>query len=63
MAVRIRADKKTIVCAAKSQPMPGDCYLGDDIHYELSVERRVLHCIGQDSQGADLWEFGAAEED
>lgn len=60
MAVRIRADKKTIVCAAKSEALPGDFYLGDDLHYELAVELRVLQCVGQDVNGADLWEFRAA---
>ena len=57
MAVRIRADRKTIVCAAGSEFLPGDCYLDDGIHYTLSVELRALHCIGQDKNGADLWEF------
>lgn len=57
MAVRIRADRKTIVCAAESKPRPGDCYLDDDVHHTLSVELGILCCIGQDKEGADLWEF------
>ena len=57
MAVRIRADRKTIVCAAKSEALPGDYYLDDGIHYMLAVELRVLRCIGINSQGVNLWEF------
>lgn len=57
MAVRIRADRKTIVCAAKSEVLPGDCYLGDNIHYILAVELEVLRCVGINGKGANLWEF------
>jgi len=57
MAVRIRAKTKVIVCAAMSEAQPEDVYLDDNIHYELSVELGVLRCIGQNSDGADLWEF------
>lgn len=57
MAVRIRADRKTIVCAAKSEALEGDCYLDDGVHYTLAVELKVSHCIGQDDNGTDLWEF------
>lgn len=59
MAVRIRADTKVIVCAAMSEARPDDVYLDDNIHYELSVELRVLCCVGQNSDGADLWKFCA----
>lgn len=57
MAVRIRADRKTIVCAAKSNPEPHDCYVDDNVQYVLDVEMGVLECCGQDSRGADLWRF------
>lgn len=57
MAVRMRADRSIIVCAAKSEALPGDYYLDDDVHYTLAVELRILHCIGKDDSGADLWEF------
>ena len=59
MAVRIRADKKTIVCAAKSEEEPGDTYIGDGLHYVLGVELCVLSVCGYDANGADLWEFHA----
>lgn len=59
MAVRIRANREVIVCAAMSEALPGDCYLDDDVHYTLAVELGVLCCTGKDSDGADLWEFYA----
>ena len=42
-----------------SQAQPQDVYLDDNIHYELSVELGVLSCTGQNSDGADLWNFCA----
>lgn len=41
MAVRIRKDGR-ILCAARHPAEPGDAYIDDGLHYELSVERRVL---------------------
>jgi len=58
MAVRVRVDRKTIVCAAKSKPMPGDYYFDDVVHEALGVNGLdVLHHIGVDNNGADLWAF------
>jgi len=57
MAVRIRKDYKTIVCAAKSRARKGDVYLDDSIQYVLHVEMGVLHVIGLDENGADIWRF------
>lgn len=57
MAVRIRADNKTIVCAAKSRKRKNDVYIDDGLHYVLSVELGVMSVYGYDSNGADLWEF------
>ncbi len=59
MAVRVRADKKTIICAAKSEPEDGDFYIDDGYHYELGVELRVLSVCGLTPDGAELWEFHA----
>ena len=42
MALRIRKDRKTIVCAAESKVENGDCYLNDDIHYVLAVAMKIL---------------------
>ncbi len=41
MALRIRNDG-SIFCAALSTEKEGDCYLDDDLHYELSVVKKVL---------------------
>lgn len=59
MAVRIRKDLKTIVCAAKSRARKTDVYIDDGLHYMLSVEMKVMSCKGKDSRGAHLWEFHA----
>lgn len=57
MAIRVRKDNKTIVCAAKSEPMDGDFYIDDRYHYVLGVELLVLTVCGLDENGAELWEF------
>ena len=57
MAVRIRKDRKTIVCAAESKPMDGDQYIDDGLHYTLGVELCVMSVFARDDKGADLWEF------
>lgn len=31
-----------LLCGAKSEPMEGDTYIDDRLHYELSVERGVV---------------------
>lgn len=41
MSLRLRADGR-VLCAAKHSAEPGDAYLDDGVHYELSVRRRVL---------------------
>ncbi len=41
MALRIRKNGR-IFCAAINEALEGDCYVDDDLHYELSVERKVL---------------------
>ena len=61
MAVRIRSDRKTIVCAAKSRALKGDFYLDDGLHYILGVEMGVLSVCGTDKNGADLWAFHKRE--
>ncbi|HUV67178.1 MAG TPA: hypothetical protein VMW24_25035 [Sedimentisphaerales bacterium] len=62
MAVRLRANGKTIVCAAKSEVEDGDCYIDDNWHYELAVELKVLRVIGEDEFDADLWAFVNARD-
>lgn len=41
MAVRIRKDGR-VLCAAMHEEQEGDCYVGDGVHYALSVEAKVL---------------------
>ena len=41
MAVRIRKNGQ-IFCAALSKALDGDCYIDDDLHYELASERKIL---------------------
>lgn len=55
MALRIRKDRKTIVCAAEHPKEDGDCYLDDAVHYALSTELNVLRT---DDEGGS-WYFQA----
>lgn len=41
MALRIRLDGR-ILCAALNEAEDGDVYIHDGIHYQLSVEEKVL---------------------
>lgn len=41
MALRIRKDGR-VLCAAMHAAEPGDTYLDDGIHYQLSAERKLL---------------------
>lgn len=63
MSIRIRADNKTLVCAAKSEEMPGDLYIDDGLHYCLSVLMKVLSVCDYDDNCAELWEFHEARDD
>ena len=58
MAVRIRKDKKTIVCAAEFPAEEGDCYLDDGVHYCLAVKMGILHT---DDEG-DNWYFDTTKK-
>lgn len=41
MALRIRKNGQ-ILCAALNEAQEGDIYINDNIHYQLSVEEKVL---------------------
>ena len=56
MAVRIRKNGQ-ILCAAKSKPQKGDCYIDDNIHHILCAELKVLSVEGYLNNGCDVWEF------
>jgi hypothetical protein len=57
MSMRIRKDRKTILCAAKSEPMEGDFYLDDRMHEVLALELECIYTTKQDENGAEIWEF------
>lgn len=58
MALRIRKDNKTIVCAAEFPAEDGDCYLDDAVHYRLAVEIGILHT---DDEGG-TWYFDTTKK-
>lgn len=57
MAVRIRKNGR-IFCAALNEALEGDCYIDDGLHYELSVERKILITTENDyhmKHGGEWW--------
>lgn len=63
MAIRVRSDG-TMLCAALSDPMPGDTYIDDSLHYEMSVIYRVIvsEPIGKHLLSGRWWWRGAVPE-
>ncbi len=41
MSIRVRRDG-TMWCAALTDPLEGDTYIDDGLHYEMSVEKAVI---------------------
>lgn len=60
MALRVRTNGK-ILCAAKSEPLPGDIYIDDNIHGWLSgcyeIMDKVIESLGDDENGQEEWIF------
>lgn len=57
MALRIRKDGR-ILCAALNKPEKGDIYIDDQLHYELSVEKKILVTTENDYHminGGEWW--------
>lgn len=57
MAVRVRKNGR-IFCAALSKALEGDCYIDDELHYELSVKRKILITTENDhhmNNGGEWW--------
>ncbi len=55
MAIRWRKNG-TLVCAAKTTEEEGDTYIDDRLHYELSVQQKVL--VPHDSEETTgLWRW------
>ena len=59
MAVRWR-ENGDIACAATSEAEPGDEYIGDKTHYQLTVVERVL-IPDEDEKQNGLWYFKTTE--
>lgn len=64
MAVRIRKNGR-IFCAAMRPEEPGDTYIDDGLHYQLSVENKVLvsEPMERHAISAEWWWRGAVPED
>ena len=61
MAIRWRKSGQ-LVCAATSDPEEGDTYIGDRLHYQLSViSRAIMADIDHEKNG--LWYWVHAEYD
>lgn len=58
MALRWRKTGE-ILCAAKSKPEPGDCYIDDRLHYELSViQKTIVPAANEGETGQWSWLHG-----
>jgi hypothetical protein len=53
MSLRIRKTGE-ILCAANTQPMEGDCYIDDNIHYYLSVMTEAI-TASENHNEDNLW--------
>ncbi len=55
MSIRWRLNGK-MYCAAMSKVEPGDCYIDDRLHYQLSViSRTILADVNHEENG--LWHW------
>lgn len=63
MALRIRKNGR-IMCAAIHPEEPGDTYLDDGIHYQLSAERKLLvsEPMEQHKKSGEWWWRGNIPE-
>lgn len=60
MAIRIRSNGD-LLCAAHTEPMEGDTYLHDDIHYYLSVLTDSIRA-SKNHEKDNLWFWNIREE-
>lgn len=61
MALRIRKDGR-IMCAAICPPMLGDTYINDGLHYEMSVEHKVIGTDDNHMKHGEWWWTGNVPE-
>lgn len=53
-----------ILCGAKSEPMEGDCYIDDRLHYELSViQKTIVPDKNEEENGLWHWLHGECKSD
>lgn len=58
MAIRWRLTGE-LICAAKCEPMEGDTYIGDRLHYELSViQKTIVPDKNEETNGLWHWLHG-----
>ena len=60
MSIRWRQDGR-LLCAAKSAPKPGDTYIDDRLHYQLSVISRAIIADAEHETNA-LWHWVHSDE-
>ncbi len=61
MSLRVRHDGR-ILCAALNSEMPGDTYIDDALHYEMSVVHRVICSEAEpdhSAHGGEWWWSGS----
>ena len=55
MAMRWRKDGR-LLCAAMTEPEEGDTYIGDGVHYQLSViSRAILADVDHETNALWYW--------
>lgn len=48
-----------LICGAKSEPMKGDCYIDDRLHYELFViQKTIVPDKNEEKNGLWYWLHG-----
>ena len=48
-----------LLCGAKSEPLDGDCYIDDRLHYELSIIQKIIvPANDEDKTGRWYWVHG-----
>lgn len=60
MAIRIREDG-TMLCAAHTEPLNGDTYINDEIHYYLSTLTEAIR-PSKDHNVDNLWFWNIKED-
>lgn len=64
MALRIRKDGR-ILCAAIHSEESGDTYIGDGLHYQMSVVNKIIGCENHQKhqKSGEWWWMGNIPEE